>query len=238
MSDTVAMIVVAAGQGRRFGTTLPKQYLTLQERPILYHTLKRLHDAPLIHTIIPVIAPDGEKLWQEIMTPWLSDLPKVTDPVAGGAERQHSVFQGILSLIHKHGLKEEHWIGIHDGARPLVDQGLLTRLFQARDQSDALVPTVAPSDTIKRIDSEGKILNTPSRKTLRLVQTPQLFRLGLIHQAHQQAAINGFIGTDDASLVERMGGIVYGVEGTINNIKITRPLDRDLANLLLLEEKS
>ena len=235
MHSGVTMIVLAAGRGRRFGGTLPKQYLPLQSRPILWHSLSRLHQHPKIDTIVPVIAPDGEELWQTIMAPLLAPLPKVTPPVLGGDERQHSVFKALLSL----NLPHTAWIGIHDGARPLVEQRVLDHLFQARQQSDAIIPALPASDTIKRIDAHGHILSTLDRETICLAQTPQLFRFGLIFQAHQQAAADGFLGTDDASLVERLNqttGIFYPVlvvRGSTKMLKITNPSDQELAEQLL-----
>ena len=233
MSDDVTMIVLAAGRGQRFGGQLPKQYLPLKQRPILWHTLSRLHDHPNIKKIIPVIAPDGEELWQKIMTPQLDKLPKVSHPVTGGKERQHSVYKGLLSLT----LKDHAWVAIHDGARPLVDHGLLQRLFQARQQSDAIIPAIPASDTIKRINAQGEIVETLPREQICLVQTPQLFRFGTIVQAHQQAQQHGFLGTDDASLVEQLPQKVIVVPGDTNNIKITRPQDLELAEQWLQKER-
>ena len=238
MHSGVTMIVLAAGRGLRFGGTRPKQYLPLQNHPILWHSLNRLHQHPKIDTIVPVIAPDGEELWQTIMTPLLAPLPKVTRPVQGGDERQHSVFKALLSLD----LPQTAWVGIHDGARPLIEQAVLERLFQARQQSDAIIPTLPASDTIKHVDAHGHIITTLERATLCLAQTPQLFRFGLILQAHQQAAADGFLGTDDASLVERLNQTtgqfhsVLVVQGSAKMIKITSHLDKELAEQLLQKE--
>lgn len=240
MQNDVTIIVLAAGLGQRFGGSLPKQYLPLRHRPILWHTLSRLHHHAQISKIIPVIAPNGEELWQKIMVPLLDQLPKVTTPVEGGDERQHSVFKALVSL----NLADDAWVGIHDGARPLVDQGLLERLFQARVRSDAIIPAIPASDTVKHVDPQGHIIETLDRENIRLAQTPQLFRLGLILHAHQQAAKEAFLGTDDASLIERLyatthlSGQIVVVPGSANTIKITRQLDLDLAERLLQEEES
>ncbi|MBF0461472.1 MAG: 2-C-methyl-D-erythritol 4-phosphate cytidylyltransferase [Magnetococcales bacterium] len=227
------MIVLAAGQGTRFGGPLPKQYLPLCHHPLLWHTLSRLHRHPQVGCIVPVIAPHGEALWQQIMQPLLADLPKVAAPVLGGTERQHSVFQALRSLP----LAEDDWVGIHDGARPLVDAAVLDRLLQARTQSDAIIPTLAASDTVKQVDAHGHIIATLDRNSIHLAQTPQLFRFGLIHQAHQQAAATQWLGTDDASLVERLARPVLTVPGSARTIKITQPLDWALAEWLLQEEE-
>lgn len=239
MQGEVTMIVLAAGRGRRFGGPLPKQYMPLRNRPVLWHALCRLHSHTQVGSIVPVIAPDGEELWQEIMVPLLDTLPKVAAPVAGGDERQHSVFKALRALT----LAEDAWVGIHDGARPLVDPDMMARLFQARQVGDAILPVMPARDTLKRLDPRGHVVETLDRESVRLAQTPQLFRFGLIFRAHQQAAARAFLGTDDASLVECMQGTtrfspeVVTVDGSANTFKITQSLDRDLAELLLQTEE-
>ncbi|WP_130470361.1 2-C-methyl-D-erythritol 4-phosphate cytidylyltransferase [Candidatus Magnetaquicoccus inordinatus] len=232
--SSCTMIVLAAGRGTRFAGQLPKQYLPLGHAPLLWHTLNRLHPHPCIDRILPVIAPAGEALWQEIMAPLLPQLPKVSLPVAGGTERQHSVFQALQSM-HNH---DDHWVAIHDGARPLVDLTLLDRLFAARQQCDAIIPALLAADTVKQIDHQQYITATLNRQHICLVQTPQLFRLGVIRHAHQQAARDGFLGTDDASLVERLHRPVLMVPGSPWNIKITYPQDQHWAAWWLQHEES
>ncbi|MBF0425969.1 MAG: 2-C-methyl-D-erythritol 4-phosphate cytidylyltransferase [Magnetococcales bacterium] len=227
-----SMIVVAAGQGKRFGSTLPKQYRPVSGVPLLVHTLTHLQAHPLINRIVPIIAADGFSLWDAFMSPHLGRLPKVTAPVTGGAERQHSVQRGIEAL----NLAAEAWIGIHDGARPLVSRTLLDRLFQARDSADALIAALPAQDTIKQVGTDHRITGTLQREEIWLAQTPQIFRYGLIRSALEAAAADGFIGTDDASLVERLGLPVLVVPGDAHNIKVTHPRDEALASLLLAEE--
>ncbi|MEO5352519.1 MAG: 2-C-methyl-D-erythritol 4-phosphate cytidylyltransferase [Magnetococcus sp. XQGC-1] len=228
------MVVLAAGRGERFGGTLPKQYLPLHGQPLLWHTLSRLHRHTHITRIVPVISPTGEELWQQILQPLLNTLPKVTPPLLGGTERQYSVFKALLAL----NLADDAWIGIHDAARPLVDDDLLERLLRAREQGDAIIPTLPASDTVKRVDRHGQVVATLDRTVIHLAQTPQLFRFGQILHAHRQAEADRFIGTDDASLVERLSLPVMVVPGSARNIKITHPLDRAWAEQLLQEEKS
>ncbi len=233
LPEPCTMIVLAAGRGERFGGPLPKQYLPLLDRPLLWHTLSRLHRHPQISHIIPVIAPTGERLWQQIMQPLLTHLPKVSPAVIGGTERQHSVFNALRSLK----LPENGWVGIHDGARPLVDVELLDRLFAARSRADAIIPTLPVSDTVKQVRADGAVIATLERAGIHRVQTPQLFRFKQILDAHQQAADSRFIGTDDASLLERLALPVVVVPGASYNIKITQPLDYMLAELLLQREE-
>ncbi|MBF0370189.1 MAG: 2-C-methyl-D-erythritol 4-phosphate cytidylyltransferase [Magnetococcales bacterium] len=236
------MIVVAAGQGHRFGGERPKQYIELGGKPILYHTLAHLHGTPLIPYILPVIAPDGKELWEEWIGPHLSTLPKVLPPVLGGVERQDSVYLALKRLQSdspEEGMNTPpEWIGIHDGVRPLVYPSLLARLLDARKESDALIAAIPAQDTVKQVNAEGAIEKTLDRSTLWLAQTPQIFRYRLIMDAHEQARRDHYTGTDDASLLERLGIQPKVVTGDARNLKITRPEERHLAEFLLQQEIS
>lgn len=232
-SALVTFLVVAAGQGRRFGGELPKQYQSLSGRPVLWHTFKILQDHHLVKGIVPIIAPDGRELWDSVMEPEIDGMSKLHAPVAGGAERQFSVANGLASLS----VDARQWVAIHDGARPLLSLQLLDRLFAARDGSDALVTAIPAIDTIKQVGQGGVISKTLDRSTIWLAQTPQLFRYGLIRQAHDEAAKAGFVGTDDASLLEWLGVAVQVVSGDVANIKITQPADLALAAWLLQAAK-
>lgn len=225
------LLLVAAGRGRRFGGDKPKQYQPLGNLPIVVHTLRALHRHPLIPRIQPVIAPDGADYWQAL-APYLTDLPKVSPPIAGGAERQESVWRGLEHLR----LDADHWVGIHDAVRPLIAQGLLDRLFAARDHGDALIPALDAHDTVKQSDGHGQVIATLDRARIHLAQTPQVFRHGLILAAHRQAREQGFQGTDDASLIEWLGQPVHLVAGDYANIKITRPEDTMWAEIMLGRE--
>ncbi|NGZ07287.1 MAG: bifunctional 2-C-methyl-D-erythritol 4-phosphate cytidylyltransferase/2-C-methyl-D-erythritol 2,4-cyclodiphosphate synthase [Magnetococcales bacterium] len=219
----VTVIVVAAGRGTRFGGDLPKQYHPIGTQPLLAHTLNRLHDHPLIHTILPVIAPDGAELWQQILKPHLPGWTKMLPPVPGGAERQESVFKGLQVLSHS--LSGQAWVAIHDGARPFPSRALLDRLFKARCQADAIIPAIVIQDTIKRIDETGIVTETLNRATLRRIQTPQLFRFGPLWHCHQEATRLGQTATDDAALLEHHQYPVLTVAGEESNLKVTRPED-------------
>ncbi|MBF0144343.1 MAG: 2-C-methyl-D-erythritol 4-phosphate cytidylyltransferase [Magnetococcales bacterium] len=224
MSDhsTVPFIVVAAGSGRRFGASLPKQYQPLLGQPLLAHTLKNLHDDPRIGPILPVIAPDGTALWDQWMAPCLAELPKLLPPIAGGEERQASVFAGLQALTH---LRPE-WVGVHDGARPFVTSEMIGRLLAAcRHDLAGVIVALPVADTVKWVDAGRRIQETLDRDRTWLAQTPQLFRYESIVRAHNHARENGFLGTDDASLLERLGLPVVVVPGDPRNIKVTRPED-------------
>ncbi|MBF0321477.1 MAG: 2-C-methyl-D-erythritol 4-phosphate cytidylyltransferase [Magnetococcales bacterium] len=226
------MLVVAAGRGQRFGGVLPKQYREVAGVPLLVHTLTHLHAHPLIDQIVPVISPDGFALWEKILHPYLDRLPKVAFPVAGGRERQHSVRHGLESLT----LPPDAWVGIHDGARPWVPRDLLDRLFQARETADALIAALSAHDTVKQVATDHRIGATLNRQEIWLAQTPQIFRYAQILAAHIQAAQEGFIGTDDASLLERQGMPVHVVPGDARTIKVTHPHDEALITFYLRGE--
>ncbi|MEO5347724.1 MAG: bifunctional 2-C-methyl-D-erythritol 4-phosphate cytidylyltransferase/2-C-methyl-D-erythritol 2,4-cyclodiphosphate synthase [Magnetococcus sp. YQC-9] len=220
------MIVVAAGQGSRFGAGLPKQYLPLAGQPLLAHAIERLHAHPLVEAILPVIAPDGRELWDDHLGPRLADWPKLMPPVPGGAERQDSVRLGLQSL----NLPRTGWVGIHDGARPFPSRELLDRLFAARAGAEAVVPAIIIHDTIKRIDATGRVGKTLDRSNLRRIQTPQVFRYGPLLAGHLRAHEAGVLRfTDDAALMEAAYIGVQTIAGEEENLKITRPEDLILA---------
>ncbi|MBF0285938.1 MAG: 2-C-methyl-D-erythritol 4-phosphate cytidylyltransferase [Magnetococcales bacterium] len=224
-----ALVVVAAGQGRRVGGPLPKQYLPLAGVPVLLHTLRRLHAHPLIDPIQPVIAADGLALWEEWIGPHLAELPRVRPPVFGGAERQDSVLAGLRALD-----PPPLWVGIHDAARPLVSLALLQRLLEGRRGAQALIPALPIADTVKRSLDGTWIHATEERSQLWLAQTPQFFRHATILAAHARPRQHP--ATDDAALMEEMGLPVRLIPGDPANLKITRPEDLPLAAWRLARE--
>ncbi|MBF0213830.1 MAG: bifunctional 2-C-methyl-D-erythritol 4-phosphate cytidylyltransferase/2-C-methyl-D-erythritol 2,4-cyclodiphosphate synthase [Magnetococcales bacterium] len=227
--EPVTLIVVAAGRGSRFGGERPKQYLPLEGRPLLAHTLERLHAHPLIRAILPVIAPDGGPLWQTMLAEFLPRWPKLLTPVAGGQERQESVLNALESLD----LADQAWVGIHDGARPFPGRELLDRLFAARRHAEGVVPAIVIHDTIKRIDDFEHIVETLDRAPLRRIQTPQLFRFAPLLRRHREARQQGIQATDDASLMEGTPTPILTIPGDERNIKITRPEDWQQARHIL-----
>lgn len=228
----VTMIVVAAGTGSRLGGPRPKQYRLLEERPVLFHTLMAFQEHPLITAIQPVIARDGRPFWDQLIAPHQRALSRVLDPVTGGMTRQESVFNGLCALS----LPGDHWVGIHDAARPFVSHALLDRLFAARLHGDALIAALPAADTVKRVDPHRLLVEeTLDRNAIWLAQTPQLFRFGLIHALHLRAQKEGFVATDDASLAEWGGHEVRVVPGDGRNMKITEPGDLVLAQRWIQE---
>lgn len=222
------VLVPAAGMGKRMGASVNKQYLLLGNRPILAHTLQLFQDAPFIDEIYPIIPEDEIAYCQkEIVDAYGFD--KVKRIVAGGAERQYSVLNGLRAI---NTCEEDDIVVIHDGVRPFVPVNVLLRSIEMAMVHDSALVAVPVKDTIKIVD-EGFAVETPQRETLWLAQTPQTFRYGVIRSAHELAESEGFLGTDDASLLERLGDKVHIVIGDYRNIKITTPDDMVLGEAFL-----
>lgn len=226
----VTALVPAAGMGKRMGADINKQYLLLAGKPIVAHTLQVLEDAPFVDDIY-VIVPEAEIPYCREHVVDRYALSKVRGIVAGGAERQHSVMNGLQALT---GMNLEDVVLIHDGVRPFISPAILERSVEtARDKGGALV-AVPVKDTVKVVD-KGIVKETPVRETLWLAQTPQAFRYSIILAAHEIAAAERYLGTDDASLVEWIGKDVHVVLGEYRNIKITTPEDLIMAEAFLRE---
>jgi 2-C-methyl-D-erythritol 4-phosphate cytidylyltransferase len=220
-------LIVAAGKGLRMNTRLPKQFMKLAGRPILTHTLQAFDRHPEIHRIILVL-PDADI--DDCCTSLIPQaaLKKEVAVVSGGDHRQASVMNGLLSIPDKDGM-----VLIHDGVRPLVTQSLISACIDGARKWGACIPALEAFDTLKKIHSNGSIEQTVSRERIVMAQTPQAFRLALIRQAHEAAVRNGWLATDDASLMEKMGASVYVIEGSRYNLKVTRPEDLAIAEAYL-----
>lgn len=226
---TVAAIIVAAGRGVRMaeanGTTasgvtrVAKQYLSLAGRPILAHTIDRFEATPPIDRIILVVPAGDEAMCaREIVTPF--GFRKVAAILAGGARRQDSVAQGLAALSD-----EVDLVAVHDGVRPCVTPEQIGAVIGAAAHADGAVLAIPLRDTPKEVGEDRLIRQTLARRDIWLAQTPQIFRRAVLQEAHARAAANGYAGTDDAALVERLGYRVAVVEGSASNVKITLPED-------------
>lgn len=221
---TVA-IIPSAGMGRRMGSK-KKNYLALLDRPVLAHTLAAFESAASIDAVILVVPPSDERFCtDEIVARY--GFKKVIKIVAGGAERQDSVKNGILAAGAAFDI-----IAVHDGARPLVTPDIIDRTVAAAAESGAAIAAVAVKDTVKE-SSGGFVRRTVPRADLLSVQTPQVFQRPIIEKAFKTAYEEGFLGTDESSLVERAGMPVRVVEGSYENIKITTPEDMAYAECIL-----
>jgi 2-C-methyl-D-erythritol 4-phosphate cytidylyltransferase len=224
---SIYVLIPAAGMGRRMGASVNKQYLPLGDRPVLSHTIALFDHHPSIDHIY-VICPEAEMplCQQQVIDPF--GFSKVRPLVAGGAERQDSVRNGLQACQ----ANDEDIVLIHDGARPLLSADLIDPVIASTQRLGAAIVGVPVKDTIKQV-SNGLIDATPDRSGLWQAQTPQGFRYGLICEAHAKAQRQNYRGTDDASLIEWLGGPVAMLEGSYRNIKITTPEDLVLARAFL-----
>ena len=221
---TCAALVTAAGLGKRMGSSAPKQYLDLKGRPVLAWTLSAFESHPLIDFIVLTVPPGDEDFClQTIVKPF--NFKKIRDIVPGGSDRQVSVRYGLERLV------ETELVVIHDGVRPLVSAETITKSIEAASAYGAAVACSAVRETVKK--RIGPYLTTIPREDLLLAHTPQTFRTSLIIGAHRKALEDGFIGTDDTVLVERLGHPVVSVDDSEENIKITTPADMVFAGILL-----
>jgi 2-C-methyl-D-erythritol 4-phosphate cytidylyltransferase/2-C-methyl-D-erythritol 2,4-cyclodiphosphate synthase len=214
MTGLVAAVVVAAGRGERAGGGIPKQYRTIGGEPMIRATLRALLEHPRIAHIQPVISFGDEAAYRSAA----AGLPKLAEPVGGGATRQASVRAGLEALA----ANAPAVVLIHDAARPFFTGALIDRAIAAGQNSGAAIPGIAVPDTVKEIDAAATVTATLDRGRLRLVQTPQAFAFDLILKAHRRAAAEGIDSfTDDAALAEWAGHRVSIFEGEAGNIKVT-----------------
>lgn len=224
----VIALIPAAGMGKRMGAGINKQYLLLGGKPIVAHTISVFENAPFVDDIY-VIVPEGEIPYcrEEVVERY--GFAKVRRIVPGGAERQNSVLNGLRAAEDA---GDDDIVLIHDGVRPFIPVQVLERAIETAAAHDGALVAVPAKDTVK-IVIDGVVRDTPPRENLWLAQTPQAFRYGVILAAHEIAEAEGFIGTDDAMLVERLEKEVHVVLGDYRNIKITTPEDLILAEAFL-----
>lgn len=218
-------IVLAAGQGKRMGTSVQKQYLEIGGKPVLYYALQTFEKSPLIDEVVLVVGAGQEEFCRsEIVNKY--QFSKIRTIVEGGAERYHSVWNGLQNV-------EDGYVFIHDGARLFITEAILERAYRTVKECKACVVGMPVKDTIKLADTEGFVAETPNRSLLWSVQTPQVFETQLVKEAYAKLMEKECIGvTDDAMVVELMLGMkVKLVEGSYENIKITTPEDLEIAEI-------
>jgi len=215
----VSALVVSAGQGKRMGGCVSKQFLEIAGRPLLAYALDKFQAHPLIEEIVVVTRAEEIAYCQEKIIDKYG-FTKVSKLVSGGKERQDSVYRGLLALP-----EDTEWIVVHDGVRPLISPEVITRVLQVAYAKGAAIVGVPAKDTIKIISGEQRVLETPPRQTLWHIQTPQVFKREILVRAYEEAITSSWKGTDDASLVERLGVPVFVVQGEYDNLKITTPED-------------
>lgn len=219
-------IVLAAGQGKRMGTKVQKQYLEIFGKPVLFYSLDTFQKSDIIDEIILVVGAQQEDYCQkEIVEKF--HINKVRKIVRGGSERFYSVLNGLQEV------RGEGYVFIHDGARPFVSEEILERVYKEVTDYKACVVGMPVKDTIKLSDREGFVEDTPDRSCLWMIQTPQVFENNLVKKAYAMLMSQEQISvTDDAMVVEQMLNCkVRLVPGCYENIKITTPEDLDIAEV-------
>ena len=214
-------VIVAGGSGTRFSANGPKQFHQVAGRPLLAHTLERFQTCTAIGRIALVLPRDGFEESVERMRPFLE---AGVSCLAGGDTRQASVWEGLCGLA----LGEDDLVVVHDGARPCADHGVISRVVEAAAESGAAIAAIPVVETLKEVETaEGEltIRSTVDRARFFRAQTPQGFRYRLLARAFEEAQRAGFVGTDEASLVERLGASVRIVAGSESNIKVTTAED-------------
>lgn len=229
MNPISTAVIVAAGKGRRMGTEISKQFLPLGGKEILAHTVEKFEQASVVRDIILVTGADSLKDVQAMVQEY--GWKKVISVVAGGKERQDSVYSGLKQLR-----EDTEIVLIHDGVRPFVTEKIIEDSVTVAMEIGGCVAGVPAKDTIKVCNGENIAVATPDRSTLWQIQTPQTFRKDLILQAYEGAAQEGVIGTDDASLAEHSGYPVKVIMGSYRNIKITTKEDLLIGEAFLKEE--
>ena len=220
----VGAIIPAAGRGKRIGASVPKQFLEIQGRPLLHHTLTVFASCKLIDYVVLVMPrADVDEMGED----WLNKYEIVREVVVGGEQRQDSVYNGFNSLEEGTDI-----VVVHDGVRPFTTPQMIIATVEAAQQHGAAITAIPVSDTVKQA-ADGFVTQTVPRDGLWRVQTPQAFQCGLLQQAFKKAKKDSYYGTDEGSLVEYLGERVKIVPGSELNIKITRKEDLVLGESLL-----
>lgn len=220
-AQNIYNIIVAAGSGSRFGAELPKQYCLLDNRPVLMHTIDNMREALPNSQIIVVLNKDFIDYWIELCDKYSFKSPKVVD---GGNTRWQSV-KNAIDIIPT----DAEVITVHDGARPIIDKNMVERLINALDNAQGAIPVVAVTDSLRQLNGDSS--KPVDRELYRAVQTPQAFHAQRLIEAYSLPFDATF--TDDASVMAALGYDVVLVDGDTYNIKITHPLDIEIAQLYM-----
>ena len=226
MSKFVSAVIVAAGSSTRMGTADSKQFIPLLGKPVIEYTLNAFQQSGLVSEIIVVCREQDYERIKSLAEE--SSITKLTSLVAGGDSRAESVKNGIKAVS-----TNAEYLAIHDGARPLISTKEINSVIEKAFETDAATLGTTVTDTIKVVDSENVIVSTPSRSTLRAVQTPQVFDREMYEFALDKAGDDLDSFTDDCSLIENLGVEIQIVQGSTENIKLTTPMDIIIAESIL-----
>jgi 2-C-methyl-D-erythritol 4-phosphate cytidylyltransferase len=216
--------------------TSRKQFMLLENAPILVHTVRKFVASPLVHDIVVAVRPDDIDWVFEMLHPETRSLLGDLKVVAGGNSRQESVENALAALD-----PDTDLVAVHDAVRPFVDLETIRRVVEEAQITGAAIVGIVPVDTVKQVSGAqaggARVRSTISRERLVMAQTPQVFRVEVLRRAFEMARQDNFVGTDESSLVERLEQVDIGVvSGSDRNIKITRPGDMDLARLFFEQE--
>lgn len=217
----VGVIIAAAGSGTRMGGSKPKQLIEIGGKPILFHTLRRFEKAASVDNITIATTEENLTFVEEVAR----QFPKVVSVIRGGRHRQDSVWNGLQALRHR----APDLVLVHDAVRPFVQPQAIDGLAATAAATRAAILAVRAKDSIKLADEHQVISASVDRNSAWLAQTPQGFAFELLHEAFERAIKDQFYGTDESSLVERIGVKVTIIEGSYENIKVTTPDDLELA---------
>ena len=223
----VCVIIPAAGNGTRFGTQIPKQFVELQSKPIIIHTLQIFEINPLISSIVLCLSSEWIGFVESLISSY--KLRKIKSIVLGSTERQFSIKNALESAV----AKSSDILLVHDAVRPFASQELISSVIHSAAKYGAAIPALIPKETIKVYNSSKTNIRTLDRSSLLSAQTPQGFKRNILIDAYKNARINNLAATDDASLVEALGIPVSIVKGEETNIKLTTPIDYKLAEIIL-----
>ncbi len=228
---TVSAVITAAGSGTRFDKTTQKQFEYLGAKPLFLYSVETLSQCEYIKEIVITVPRDSTESTHTIIRN--EELSKVSGVVVGGETRQDSVAKGIKSLRETPDI-----VLVHDGVRPFVSTEMINSVIEQAVKHDGAITAIAASDTIKQTPPENsRIEHTVEREGLWYAQTPQAFKYDVIREAFARAADDGFVGTDEAQLAERIGADIEIIEGSPFNIKITTKDDMEMARLILNSTK-
>lgn len=232
MGEWVAAVVPAGGSGTRMGNEVPKQFLQLGGVPLLIHALRVFESSRTITEIVVVVPQDEVTYCQQELLPQFA-LSKVSTVTAGGVRRQDSVWNGLQAVDERTKI-----VVVHDAVRPFVTSAMVEQVVERAGTNGAAIAAIPLHDTVKRAAPDGTIETTLDRQRLWSAQTPQAFKLELLLEAHRSSRQSGVEATDDAFLVEQIGHRVAIVNGSPDNIKITRPEDLVMGEAILAARRN
>jgi len=224
-------IIPAGGTGKRFGSEIPKQFVEIDSIPVIIHTLRLFEQIDDVEAIILSVHNEWFTYTKELIKTY--NISKVAEIVIGGLERQDSVNHALRTKS----VESAELVLVHDAVRPFATKDLVQRIIDTAEEAGAVIPAVAPKETVKEVTKKGMIVKTMDRSKLALAQTPQGFWQDIILNAYTQASNANFSGTDSASLVEFIGYKVTVIEGEDSNIKITNPFDLKVGNMIYNDRK-